>query len=72
MVVMQTNVVMQSMWLSKLKGHLEEHKTKKKGKKSNKLMGDGIPHLCTGDEFAAAVEKDVREQKQKAHEKEVR
>jgi hypothetical protein len=35
MTEMQANVVLQSLWSSKLKSHLEEHEAKAKAKKSN-------------------------------------
>ncbi|KAI9434069.1 hypothetical protein H4582DRAFT_1819055 [Lactarius indigo] len=70
MMEMQANVVLQSLWSSKLKSHLEENEAKAKGKKSNRVLSDGMPHLFTGDAFAAAVEKDEMERQKKAQEKE--
>lgn len=72
MTEMQANVVLQSLWSSKLKSHLEEHEVKAKAKKSNRVLSDGMPHLFTGDAFVAAVKKDEVERKKRALEKEGR
>ncbi|KAH9006651.1 hypothetical protein EDB83DRAFT_2209850, partial [Lactarius deliciosus] len=69
MTEMQANVVLQSLRSSKLKSHLEENEAKGKGKKSNQVLSDGMPHLFTGDAFAAAVEKDEMERQKKVQEK---
>jgi hypothetical protein len=65
MLEMQANVVLQSLWSSKLKSHLEAHKAKAKKPKS--VLSDGMPHLFMGHAFASAVEKDDVEGKEKKH-----
>lgn len=70
MIGMQATAVLQGMYVAKVQGHLEEHKTKAGKKKTgNQLFGDGYGKLLSGDDFYKSTFEIEEQAKQKAEEK---
>ena len=61
---MQANMIMQNLWVLRVNRHLKELEIKKKGK-SKRVLGNGLPCLCTSDAFFKAVEKKQSKEGQK-------
>lgn len=56
-IVLQASNILNEAYCEKLRGQLayQEEKAQKKGKGKAKLMGDGLPHLLSNDEFYERV-----------------
>ncbi|KAG1849460.1 hypothetical protein DFJ58DRAFT_662402, partial [Suillus subalutaceus] len=52
---MQSTVVLQGMFSDRMSSQLAVQKEKRKGKKQEQLVGDGLRRLLTGDEFYNSV-----------------
>ncbi|KAF8546349.1 hypothetical protein OG21DRAFT_1427200 [Imleria badia] len=51
----QTANILNEMYYAKLQGQLAHQHKKKKGQKEGKVLGDGLPHLLSGDVFYQQV-----------------
>ncbi|KAF8981678.1 hypothetical protein BDQ17DRAFT_1177712, partial [Cyathus striatus] len=65
--------VLQNMYVKDVKTHLEHHEKQSQKKKSkNRIFGDGMPKLMTGDDFFNTVVESEKEREKDKQEKDER
>ncbi|EMD41202.1 hypothetical protein CERSUDRAFT_35536, partial [Gelatoporia subvermispora B] len=66
---LQATVVLQGMYVGRAHGQLQAQEEKAAQKRKNRVFGDGMPKLLTGDDFFEAVENHERKAAQEADKK---
>ena len=72
---LQSAIVLQWLYCNQVRRQLrakEVKDAKKKNKKGGRIMGDGLPHLLTTDEFVELVEAHEKAEEEAAREKQAR